>query len=112
MNRIPSHLLVSGLVRAANACGGYAVLIKRGAEERGGIILICRENDRETHLLELTLDFNDKMLWLPHNSGNQGSTVDLDKYLAKRQAHDEDLWVVELSIADAQRFADELLELP
>ncbi|MDE2341519.1 MAG: DUF1491 family protein, partial [Alphaproteobacteria bacterium] len=78
-------------------------------DERGGILLICAEKGGESKLYELSLDFDGDMFWrliLDKNGRNLGN---LETYLQQRIKQDSDIWLIELSIADAQRFAEEVL---
>ena len=110
MNRLPSHWIVSALMRAAYAQGGQAMLLARGAEERGGILLHCRSVPDGGFLLELAIDGTDRMFWhrIPQFSEDINDNQALvDAYIARRRAIDDDLWVLELSAANAHRLAVE-----
>ena len=86
------------------------MLLARGAAERGGILLHCRSGPDGGFLLELGIDGNNRMFWhelLQFSGDNDENQPLIDAYITRRRSVDDDLWVVELSAADAHRLAVE-----
>ena len=100
-------------MRRASQAGGNAVVLARGDPDAGAILIVCRERGRLTALLERVLH-PQGYRWTP--TGQQGDTdsnagdtdpseSQADAWIAGRRSRDPDLWVIELDIADAERFA-------
>lgn len=107
--RLPSKLIVSALVRRVEQAGGFAAVLARG-EEWGGVILVqTSEKGLFTGLFERMFDL-DGVPRLTPCGPPPGSEADaLASYLDRRRAADADLWIVELDIAEAERFAAETM---
>lgn len=106
---LTSALFVAGLMRAAQGAGGTATQLARGDANVGAVLLVCRGVDGKTALLERAIDTDQSYFWhevIPENDGNQPN---IDEYVINRRRFDTDLWVIELTIADAKRFAADYL---
>ena len=105
MARLPTHLLVSALLRRVNDAGGFAVVRARGDADSGGILVLLEREDR---LVERMIDIDGHDALVP--AGLAGGTAESpDDYWQRRRARDPDLWVVALDIADGERFAAETI---
>lgn len=100
--QLPSATLVSALIRRANSAGGSAMLLARGDADSGAIIIRCAERGIPGALVERMMT-DQGYRWISRR------VVDCDDYVARQRARDPDLWIVELDIANAERFALELL---
>lgn len=100
--RLTSGLLVSALIRRVSAEGGNAAVVAKGDATAGAILLICMEKGVVTSVRERVLDPTGVYFW---RSIGPSAATELSAYLDKRQARDPDLWLVELDIANAERFA-------
>ncbi len=107
--RLTSAMLVSALIRRVNAAGGFATVIHRGDDGSGAILVECAERGATDLLLEraTALDGSDGWRAIARSDGD-GMTAYAER-IAKRRKSDPDLWVIELDIADAQRFAAETI---
>jgi len=104
--RLPAHLEASGLIRAVEAAGGFAAVVQRGERDAGVILLITRDRDEDVRLWER----------MPHLDGSRPFTVtkiesvenkaEFSNYIERRRISDPDCWVIELDIANAERFID------
>lgn len=109
--RLPAKILVSALVRRVNQSGGFATILAHG-EEMGGMILVqATEKGRFCGFFErmTTLDGKESL-------ERCGPSVDSDSYalsdyIDRRRRSDPDLWIIELDIADAERFAAETITM-
>jgi hypothetical protein len=101
MNRLPSGLLVTALLRRVNDAGGFAVVRARGDETAGAILAIV-----DDIVVERGLDARGEMA-LVESTPRAGESV--DDYWARRRRSDPDLWVIELDIAGAKRLVAETL---
>ena len=104
-DRLPSHLLVSALVRRANEEGGFATVLARGDRDSGVILLVCSERGALPFFLERGLGPNGKPQLMRSGPQDLADTEQANGYWQRRRARDPDLWVIELDIADSERFA-------
>lgn len=106
---LPSGMLVSALLRRVNYAGGLGMVRARGEAGSGGILLILHENGAQAKLLERALDLDGRAELRPVGPAQPAADADIDGYWRRRRARDPDLWVVELDIASAERFAAETI---
>lgn len=102
-------MLVSALLRRVNQAGGFGLVLARG-EDMGGIILVqTLEKGRYSGLFERMIDFDGRarLVRCGPEAGSESDAV--AAYVERRRTSDPDLWVVELDIADAERFAAETM---
>lgn len=108
--RLTSGLVVNALVRRVNAEGGSAMVLAKGDAQAGAILIVALERGRNAGLFERGIGPDGKPALL--RSGPSESTdSDIFAYWQRRRSRDPDLWVVELDIADAQRFAAETMNI-
>jgi hypothetical protein len=105
--RVTSALLVSALLRRVDSEGGSGVVVARGDSTSGSIVLICLEKGMRTGLRERILDADGYYRWANVGPSNDADEAEVQAWLAKRCRSDPDLWVLELDIAAAERFAAE-----
>ena len=103
-DRLPTQVLVSAMLRRVNDAGGFGTVLAKGDAQAGAMLIVARERNGEARLLERGIGPDGR-------PGLIDSTPvdDLDGYWRRRRQRDPDLWVVELDIADSQRFAAESL---
>jgi hypothetical protein len=106
--RLATSLVVAALIRRTQALGGNAIVVARGDETAGGILLLCLEKGRITALCEHILDTNGSYAWQSIGPQDIDNMEQIDQYLAKRRSFDPDLWVIELDVPNAQRLAAEI----
>ncbi len=100
-------MLVSALIRRVGSEGGNAVIVAKGDPTAGSILLICMEKGIRTAFRERLLGGGDAYEWAPVGPGPEASEDMVAAWLERRRKGDPDLWVVELDIPNAQRFAAE-----
>lgn len=107
--RLPSKLLVSALVRRVEQAGGFAMILAKG-EESGGVILVqASENGQFCGLFERMFDIDGNARLNPCGPPAESAPDAVSSYLDRRRASDPDLWIIELDIAEAERFAAETI---
>jgi hypothetical protein len=104
--RIPTHLEVSGLLRAVEAAGGFATVIAKGERDAGTILVICCENGRNGRAYERMPRPDGTRGWMLAKTENPENPLEFGEYLDRRRRQDSDLWIVELDIPDAERFIE------
>ena len=107
--RLTSRMLVSALIRRVEIAGGTAAVLAKGDEMSGAILLVCSERGRTERLLERVSDLGGGWRWAECGPQDIENANEVSDYLARRQRNDPDLWLVELTVADAERFAAETI---
>ncbi len=102
--RLPAHLEVSGLLRAVEAAGGFAMVLGKGEREAGTIVVVCAENGANRRIFERMPSPDGVRKWALVQIEDIENKPKFDDYLARRQTQDRDLWIIELDIADGERF--------
>jgi hypothetical protein len=102
--RIPAHLEVSGLIRAVGAAGGFATVIAKGEREAGTILVVCCARNAPSRAFERMPNSDGSRIWTLSRAQDTEKPWEFSEYLDRRAKQDSDLWIVELDIADAERF--------
>ncbi len=102
--RLPAHLEVSGLIRSVEAAGGFAAVLHKGEREAGTILVIVAERGANARLFERIPHAETGREWLLTKTQDTENKTDFQEYLDRRSKRDPDLWIVELDIADGERF--------
>ncbi len=105
--RLPAKLEVSGLVRRIETEGGFATILHSGDAEGGSMLLIVSSRGRYFASLERILGVSGAYEWRAAGPPESAGSADLRAFLAKRTQFDPDLWILELDIAEPERFIAE-----
>ncbi|HEV2746787.1 MAG TPA: DUF1491 family protein [Allosphingosinicella sp.] len=106
--RLSSSVLVSALMRQAEADGGFATVIARGDSDAGSVLVILSERGRKARFLERILQPDGRYRWQETGPQTAANDEEAANFLGRKRRFDPDLWVLELDIASAERFADEM----
>lgn len=112
MSRLPTHVEVGGILRRIAAGGDFATVIRKGDEERGSLMLIVTSRGRHIAMFERLLDLDGNYRWQGVGPGESAGSAETGDFLAKRARFDDDSWVIELDIAEPERFIAETIALP
>jgi hypothetical protein len=102
--RLPAHLEIAGLIRAVEAAGGFATVIAKGERDAGTLLLICCERGANGRLYERMPQVDGTRRWSLARAQDSENPSEFTEYWQRRKRQDSDLWVVELDIADGERF--------
>ena len=102
--RIPAHLEVAGLIRAVNAAGGFGTVIAKGEREAGTLLVVCSDNGASAAAFERMPQPDGTRAWTLARRQDPEKPQEFWDYCDRRRRQDDDLWIVELDIADAERF--------
>lgn len=102
--RLPAHVEVSGLIRAVETAGGFGTVIAKGERDAGTLLIICCENDRNVRLYERMPQADGTRKWSLVRVQDTENKAEFTEYWQRRRRQDEDLWVIELDVANAERF--------
>jgi hypothetical protein len=109
VTRLPTALLVSALLRRIESAGGFAAVLHKG-DPTGGVILVqCLERGRFCGLFERFSDLDGRRTLARIGPPDGSQHTEIEDYIGRRRRSDPDLWLIELDIADAERFAAETL---
>lgn len=106
--RLPAHLEVAALIRAAEAAGGFAAVLARGERDAGTILLLTLERGGRARLWERLPRLDGRRIFEVTREEAPEAPGVLADYLARRRASDPDSWLVELDIAEPERLIAEL----
>jgi hypothetical protein len=104
--RLASSVLVTALLRRAEAQGGFGAVLARGDPSAGAVAVVLVERGTAPRLFERMLQPDGSYCWQP--SGPAGDADAVRGQIERRRRFDPDLWVVELDVAGAERFAAEM----
>ncbi len=104
MIRLPAHLEVTGLMRAVQAEGGFATVIAKGERDAGTLLIVATHNGAPARLYERMPGLTGERTFTATRDQDPQNPLDFNEYLTKRRRQDSDIWIVELDIADAERF--------
>ena len=102
--RVPSHVEVSGLIRSVSAEGGFATVLRKGDRDSGSILVVLTENGTNPRLFERLPSLEGARKWSLTLTQDPENKADFKDYLTRRGDRDPDLWIVELDIAQGERF--------
>ena len=106
--RLASSILVGALLRRAEAEGGFGTVLAKGDPTAGTIAVLLTERGANPRLFERMLQPDGQYGW--RDSGQQAldQPGKVQALIERRRRFDPDLWLIELDIASAERFAAEM----
>jgi hypothetical protein len=106
--RIAASVLAGGLIRKAEGEGGFGAVLAKGDPTAGSILVILLEKGRNPRLFERLLQPDGHYSWQESGSQRVERQQEVPEFIARRRRFDPDLWVIELDIPSAERFAAEM----
>lgn len=104
--RLPAHVEVSSLIRSVQAAGGFAAVISKGERDAGTIVVVVTQNGENARAYERMPQLDGTRGWALCFKQNDENKQEFSDYLSRRGSQDPDLWIVELDIAQGERFID------
>ncbi|MFP5328807.1 MAG: DUF1491 family protein [Alphaproteobacteria bacterium] len=105
--RLAASVEASSLIRRAESEGGFGTVLRRGDPERGALLLVVRRRERHFACLERTLAMDGRYRWERVGPGEDSEEQDIADFLSGRLRFDPDQWLIELDIAQPERFIAE-----
>ena len=102
--RLPTGLLIGALLRRVNDAGGFAAVLAKGDAQAGSVLLLLAHRGSPERLVERGIGADGNVALIESTP-----TDDVAGYWRRRRERDPDMWVIELNIPDAQRFAAETM---
>jgi hypothetical protein len=103
--RLATGVLVSGLLRKAEAEGGFGAVLARGDSTAGSVLVILTERGANSILYERMPQPDGGYAWAPSPSQGTEKSEEVPQLVARRRRFDPDLWIIELDIPSIERFA-------
>jgi hypothetical protein len=85
------------------------MVLAKGDAEAGGILLLAYDRGANPRFLERGIGPEGRQALLPSGPSGLDDEVSVANYWRRRRERDSDLWVIELDIASAERFAAETI---
>ena len=109
--RLPAHLEVSAILRLAESQGGFATVLAKGERDAGTILLVTLCRGEGAVLYERMPQLDGTRKFLAAKRQNSEKPSEFSEYLARRRRQDADCWLIEVDIADPERFVAQLDDL-
>jgi hypothetical protein len=101
--RLPAHLEVAAIMRRAEVEGGFAMVLRKGDPDRGTLTLVLQQKGVIRGILERELGPGFTYEWIFKPAGSES----MSELVARRERLDPDFWLIELDVADPERFIAE-----
>jgi hypothetical protein len=85
--------------------------MRKGDPDRGSILLLVASRGRHIACLERVLSVEGAYAWQAVGPGDSASSTEVGEFVGRRARFDEDLWAIELDIAEPERFIAETTRL-
>ena len=103
-DRLPAGLEVAALLRQVSSAGGFATVLAKGSAEAGTLGVVMVDNGRKSRADERLPAPDGSRVWHCAKREDAAEPHIFAEYLRRRQEQDSDLWIIELDIAQAERF--------
>ena len=84
-------------------------MLRQGDPERGALLLFISSRGAHVACLERVLSLDGAYVWQRTGPGESAGSPELANFIARRARFDEDLWALELDIAEPERFIAETI---
>jgi len=105
--RLPAHLETAAILRRAEADGGFGMVLRKGDPDRGSLVLLIYARGQFHGTLERALGPDFTYRWAHKPPPDDGGSLRIDQIVASRAQLDPDLWLIELDVAEPERFIAE-----
>ena len=106
--RLATSVLVTSLMRRAESEGGFAAVLSKGDATAGAVLVILNEKGRKQRILERVLQPGGTYSWQDLLTQVIEDEEQFTRLLERRRSFDPDLWLIELDVPSAERFAAEM----
>jgi len=101
--RLPAHIEATGLIRAAQAEGGFGMVLAKGERDAGTLLVICCNRGTQARAYERMPQADGSRKWAMAKAQDAENPADFTEFCDRRKSQDPDLWIVELDVANAER---------
>ena len=107
--RLTSAMTISALLRIAEGDAGFGTVVLKGDQQSGAIIVVLAERGVPKMGMERILQQDGRYAWTNIEWG--AGEEEAKRLIERRRQSDPDLWVLELDVPSAERFADVMKQL-
>lgn len=93
--RIESDFWVRAQVARLNSSGLFAVIVKRGDPQGGGVLIKWNRLSNGVHVLSQARAAHGRLVWMQGLGPDPVDDAAADAYIARQVRIDPDLWVIE-----------------
>jgi hypothetical protein len=105
--RLSASVEATGLIRRTEAAGDFAAILRKGDPDRGALLIVVRSRGNHVACLERRLAPGGRYQWARTGPQDSETEVEIAEFLKKRISFDQDLWLIELDIAQPEQFIAE-----
>ena len=105
--RLPAHVEVAAIMRRVATGGGFATVIRKGDRDRGTVTLILQKKGEFCGILERELGPSFDYEWVFRPAEPDSGSQNVSGLIARKAQFDPDSWLIELDIAEPERFIAE-----
>lgn len=109
--RLPAQLEASAILRLAESQGGFGAVLAKGERDAGTILLVTTCRGTAATLYERMPALDGSRSFVATKAENPENRQDFGEYLARRRQQDPDIWLIEVDIADPERFIAQIAAL-
>nr|WP_298931784.1 DUF1491 family protein [uncultured Erythrobacter sp.] len=102
--RFPAHVEISSLIRLAQSNDGSAMVLAKGERDGGTILLVTMYRGGTAQLWERMPQMDGTRSFIRTKTQDIENSYEFHEYLERRCEQDPDIWVLEVDIADPERF--------
>ncbi|QLC26947.1 DUF1491 family protein [Parasphingopyxis algicola] len=102
-------MLVGALRRRAEAAGGHAMVLTKGDEISGAVLLALADRGVVNGMRERGLAPDGSYRWVEAGPENAGDPEALTAYLENRRKFDPDIWVVEIDLDEPEDWLEDFI---
>jgi hypothetical protein len=106
--RLPAHLEVAGIRRLAESHGGFATVLAKGERDAGTIAIVIIGRDQPAWLCERMPQVDGNRIFVRTKSQDDEKETEFFEKVHRLSEFDPDLWLIEVDVADRERFVAEL----
>ena len=105
--RLPAHVEAAAILRRVEADGGFGAILRKGDRDRGSLILLLHRRGEFWGTLERALAADFTYRWTFKPTPEDAGSAEISRIVASKEQFDPDLWLIELDIAEPERFIAE-----
>ena len=102
--RLPAHLEIASLIRLAESDGGHAMVLSKGERDAGTILIVTMFRGGNARLFERMPQLDGTRCFTETKQQDPDKPKEFEEYLTRRAHQDPDSWVLEVDVANPERF--------
>jgi hypothetical protein len=110
--RLPARLEATALMRQVESAGGFAAILKRGDPDSGALVLLVVQRSQPHAVIERRMGNDFAYHWTITARADAAHPEKFRESMEKTARFDPDCWLIELDVADAERFIAETIVSP